>query len=58
MGGFGSGGHGGTVTSGGTASYVIAASMLTRAGQDVTGVAHFDGGRFWVAIRGNYLRSG
>jgi|SRR5271170_5400605 len=25
--------------------------MLTRAGQGVTGVAHFDGGSFWVAIR-------
>jgi hypothetical protein len=51
MGGFGSGRHGGTVTAEGTASYVIAASMLTRAGRGVTGVAHFDGGSFRVAIR-------
>jgi hypothetical protein len=51
MGGFGSGRHGGTPTAEGTASYVVTASMLTRAGRGVTGVAHFDGGSFWVAIR-------
>jgi hypothetical protein len=51
MGGFGSGRHGRTVTSEGTASYVIAASMVIRAGRGVTGVARFDGGSFWVAIR-------
>jgi hypothetical protein len=51
MGGFGSGRHGGTATAEGTASYVLTAGMLTRAGQGVTGVAHFDEGEFWVAIR-------
>lgn len=51
MGGFGSGRHGGTVTAEGTASYVLTASMLTRGGRGATGVAHFDGGSFWVAIR-------
>jgi hypothetical protein len=51
MGGFGSGRSGGAATSEGTASYVITASMLTRAGRGVTGVAHFDGGSFWVAMR-------
>ena len=51
MGGFGSGRRGGAATSEGTASYVITASMLTRAGRGVTGVAHFDGGSFWVAMR-------
>jgi hypothetical protein len=30
---------------------VIAASMVIRAGRGVTGVARFDEGRFWVAIR-------
>jgi len=30
---------------------VIAVSMLIRAGQGVTGVARFDGGSFWVAMR-------
>jgi hypothetical protein len=53
MGGFGSGRHGGTVTAEGTESYVIAASMLIRGGRGVTGVARFDEGRFWVAIRGD-----
>ena len=51
MGGFGSGRHGGTATAEGTASYVLSASMLTRGGRGATGVAHFDGGSFWVAIR-------
>jgi hypothetical protein len=51
MGGFGSGRQGGAVTAEGTTSYVIAATMLTRAGQGVTGVAYFDEGSFWVAIR-------
>ena len=51
MGGYGSGRHGGTVTSEGTASYVITVSMLTRAGRGVTGMAYFDEGKFWVAIR-------
>src|SRR5271167_1982010 len=51
MGGFGSGRHGGTVTAEGTASYVLTASMLTREGRGATGVAHFDGDSFWVAIR-------
>lgn len=51
MGGFGSGRHGGTVPAEGTASYVLTASMLTRGGRGATGVAHFDGGSFWVAIR-------
>jgi hypothetical protein len=48
MGGFGSGRHGRTVTSEGTASYVIAASMVIRAGRGVTGVARFDA-RSWRA---------
>jgi hypothetical protein len=51
VGGYGSGRHSGTATAEGTASYVIVASMLTRAGQGVTGVARFDGGSFWVAMR-------
>ena len=51
MGGFGSGRHGGTVTAEGTASYVLTASMLTGEGRGATGVAHFDGDSFWVAIR-------
>ena len=51
MGGFGSGRHGGTVTVEGTASYVPTTSMLTRTGRGITGVAHFDEGSFWVAIR-------
>jgi hypothetical protein len=52
MGGFGSGRHGDTVTAEGTASYVLSASMLTRArlqmGQLMGGRMHFDGGRFAV----------
>jgi hypothetical protein len=40
---FGSERHGDTVTAEGTASYVLSASMLTRAGCGVTGVvAHFE----------------
>jgi hypothetical protein len=46
MGGFGSGRHGGTVTAERTASYVIAASVLTRArlqpGQFAGGTLHFN----------------
>ena len=51
MGGFGSGRHGGAVTAEGTASYVITSKMLTRAVRGVTGMAYFDEGRFWVAMR-------
>ncbi len=51
MGGFGSGRHGGAVTAEGMASYVITSNMLTRAGRGVTGMAYFDEGRFWVAMR-------
>jgi hypothetical protein len=54
MGGFGSGRHGGTVTAEGTASYVIGASVLTRArlqvGQFAKGTFHFDEGRFAVEV--------
>ena len=48
MGGFGSGRHGGTVTAEGTRSYVIGASVLTRArlqvGQFAEGTFHVDDG--------------
>lgn len=54
MGGFGSGRHGGTVTAEGTASYVIAASVLTRArlplGEFGKGTFHFDDGHFAVEV--------
>ena len=55
MGGFGSGRHGGTVTAEGTASYVITASMLTRARLHVAQLAgsrlRFGGERFAVDIK-------
>jgi hypothetical protein len=54
VGGFGSGRHGGTVTAERTASYVIAASVLTRArlqpGQFAKGTFRFDEGRFGVTV--------
>jgi hypothetical protein len=54
VGGFGSGRYGGTVTAEGTASYVISASILTRArlqmGQCGTATTYFDEGKFPVAI--------
>ena len=55
MGGFGSGRHGGTVTAEGTASYIIAASSLTRArlqmGLCATGTLHFGEERFAVEVK-------
>jgi hypothetical protein len=55
VGGFGSGRHGGTVTAEGTASYIIAASVLTGAqlqiGQRGTGTFHFGEERFPVEIK-------
>ena len=54
MGGFGSGRHGGTVTSEGTRSYVIGASVLTRArlqvGQLAEGTFHVDDGDFAIEV--------
>src|ERR1700738_135568 len=54
MGGFGSGRHGGTVTAEGTASYIVAASSLTRGrlqmGQRATGTLHFGEERFPVEV--------
>jgi hypothetical protein len=54
MGGFGSGRHGGTVTAEGTASYVLTASMLTRAGlqmgQRGSGIFHFGEEKFPVEV--------
>jgi hypothetical protein len=54
MGVFGSGRHGGTVR-GGTASYVLTMSILTRAklqiGQRRAGTCHFGGERFAVEIK-------
>ena len=61
MGGFGSGRHGGTVTAEGTASYVIAASVLTHArlqsGQFAKGTFHFDDGRFTNGCLGSLGRT-
>jgi len=55
MGGLGSGRHGGTVTAEGTASYVLTASMLTRArlqmGQLAGGRVHFGEERFAIDIK-------
>jgi hypothetical protein len=55
MGAFGSGRHGGTVTAEGTASYIIAASSLTRArlqmGLCATGTLHFGEERFAVEVK-------
>src|SRR5690242_137747 len=54
MGGFGSGRYSGTVTAEATASYVIAASVLTRTrlqmGQGGTGTFHFGEEKFPVDI--------
>ena len=54
MGGFGSGLHGGTVTSEGTRSYVIGANVLTRArlqvGQLAKGTFHVDDGDFAIEV--------
>jgi hypothetical protein len=54
MGGFGSGRYGGTVTAEGTASYIIAVSVLARSrllmGQRGTGTFHFGEERFPVQI--------
>ncbi len=54
MGGFGSGRHGGTVTSEGTRSYVIGASVLTRARRQVghlaKGTFHADDGNFAIEV--------
>jgi hypothetical protein len=55
LGGFGSGRHGGTVTAEGTASYIIAASSLTRArlqmGLCATGTLHFGEERLAVEVK-------
>jgi hypothetical protein len=55
MGGFGSGRHGGIVTAEGTASYVLAASVLTKArlkmGQRGSGTSYFGEERFAVEIK-------
>jgi len=55
MGGFGSGRYGGTATAEGTASYVLAASVLTRAwlqvGQRGSGTSYFGEEKFPVEIR-------
>jgi len=55
MGGFGSGCYGGTATAEGTASYVLAASVLTRArlqvGQRGFGTSYFGEEKFPVEIR-------
>ena len=55
MGGFGSGRYGGTATAEGTASYVLAASVLTRArlqvGQRGFGTSYFGEEKFPVEIR-------
>ena len=54
MGGFGSGRHGDTVTSEGTRSYVIGASVLTRARRQVghlaKGTFHVDDGDFAIEV--------
>src|SRR5689334_5644327 len=54
MGGYGSGRYGGAVTAEGTASYIIAASVLTRAslqiGQIGTGTLHFGEEKFPVEL--------
>src|SRR5712691_12843793 len=54
MGGFGSGRYGGKVTSEGTASYVIGASILTRArlqlGEFGKGTFHVDDGDFAIEV--------
>jgi hypothetical protein len=55
VGGFGSGRHGGAVTAEATASYIIAASTLTRAqlrmGQILAVTFHFGEERFAVSVR-------
>src|SRR6266702_2776608 len=54
MGGYGSGRHGSTVTSEGARSYVIGASVLTRAGLQVgqlaEGTFHVDDGNFAIEV--------
>jgi hypothetical protein len=55
MGGFGSGRHAGTVTAEGTALYIVAASVLTKArlqmGQRGSGTSYFGEERFAVEIK-------